>query len=101
MRINSKELHGTPVFTERGISVGKISSFILDADTGKLIEILVSHRGIISGLLSDELIVPWNAIVEMSQERVVILDTSIPAEARTLAKQPITSPDVILKEHGS
>ncbi len=98
MRLNSKEIQGTPVFTERGLSVGKVASFDIDAETGKLAQLRVSHRGFISGLLSDELFVPWTSIMEMTAERIVISDTAIPAEARQVAKHPAASPKPLLKE---
>lgn len=100
MRVNSKDLHGAAVVTERGVSVGKLSSLDLDGDTGKLVGIRVAHRGI-TGLLSDELRVPWNSIVEMSAERVVILDTAVPAEARAIAKGAAANSEALLKEQGS
>ena len=101
MKLNSKSMHGLPVFTEQGISVGKLASFDINAETGKLAGLRVSHRGILSGLLADELIVPWNAIVEMNNERIVIQDTAIPSEARAIAKEPAADPKPLLKEHQS
>ena len=94
-------MHGAPVFTEQGLSVGKLASVDFEADTGKLTAIHVSHHGIISGLLSDELVVPWSSIVEIKKDQVIILDTAIPSEARSIAKQPAANPNPLLKEQAS
>lgn len=98
MTINTKEMHGTPVFTESGTSIGKVASFDLFADTGRLKNLRVKLPGILTGLLSDELLVPWDSIIELGPERVTIKDAAIPAEAKTLAERPATSPEPIMKE---
>jgi len=99
MKLNSKGVQGTPVFTENGMSVGKVASFDFSADTGKLTELKVSHGGFLSGLLSDELLVPWTSIREMSKERIIISDAAIPVEARALAQRGVAHPEALLKEH--
>lgn len=101
MKLNSRDLHGAPVFTEQGISVGKVASFEMHGESGKFAGIFVSHKGLISGLLSDEIYVPWNQIVKITKEQVVIKDLAIPAEARTIAKRPAAEPKPLLKERGS
>lgn len=84
--------------TEREASIGKLASVDFDAATGRLVGIRVTSRGILSGFLADELFVAKSAIIEMTKERVIIKDTAIPAEARSIAKQPTASPEPLLKE---
>jgi sporulation protein YlmC with PRC-barrel domain len=98
MTINTKEMHGVPVLTEQGISVGRVASFDLEADTGRMKALRVKLPGILTGLLSDELHVPWASIVELGKDRVIITDASIPAEARTVAKRMAANPEPLMKE---
>jgi len=97
MTVNTKEMAGTPVETRSGLSVGKVGSFDLEAETGRLSVMRVQVPRMLAGLISDELLVAWDAIIELNNDKVVIADTAVPAQARHLAQaQP--APEVTFKE---
>ncbi|MCC7523123.1 PRC-barrel domain-containing protein [Candidatus Uhrbacteria bacterium] len=81
MIINSKDISGIPVFTKLGIPLGKCSSLDIDADTGRLESIRIK-----SGVLTEEHVVAWNSIIEMSPEKIIVADGIIPAAASVLAR---------------
>lgn len=82
--LNSKRLQGVPVLTRSGHALGKLQSIDLDADTGHLTAIHVV-TGLVKGLLNDELVIIWNQVVEMGEERIIVSDTAIPSGAESLA----------------
>jgi uncharacterized protein YrrD len=84
MILNSKRLAGTQVMTRAGQVLGKLVSLDVDADTGHLVAIRVS-TGLVKDLLSDELVIAWNQIVEMTPEKITVSDTVIPAGASVIA----------------
>lgn len=84
MTVNSKRLAGTPVVTRAGASLGKLVSLDFDADTGHLAALHVS-TGLVKGLLSDELVIGWGQVVEMTPEKIIVSDTAIPAGASVIA----------------
>lgn len=86
MTVNTREMAGAPVETRSGLSMGKVGSFDLEAETGRLVVMRVQVPRLLAGLISDELLVPWDAIIEMSPKKVVIADASVPAQARSLAQ---------------
>ncbi len=91
MALNTKDMVGVPVETRSGERVGKVTSFDLDDATGRLVAMRVKSRGLVSGLIADEMIVAWDAIIELSPSKVVIADgaVKIGATQLTQAKQAI------------
>lgn len=92
MNVNTKEMVGVAVQTKSKQTVGKVASFDLDADTGRAVVMRVKTRGLLPGLLSDELLIEWNAIVELSAERVVIADAAVKQTHEAMARAPSPSP---------
>ena len=94
MTLNTQEMRGVRVETRLAQTVGKVASFDLDDATGRLVALRIKPGGPISGLLDQELSVPWDAIVEMSREKVVIADgtVKVPMGALARAKPAMTSP---------
>lgn len=90
MLLNSKEMTGVPVETRAGYVVGKVASFHLDASTGRLVSMLVHAPGIVSGLFRDELVVAWDAILEMTPDRVLVADAAVKVTARLARKEFVT-----------
>jgi uncharacterized protein YrrD len=84
MNVNSKRLAGTQVVTSAGQLLGKLASLDFDGDTGHLVAIRVS-TGLVKGLLSDELVIAWNQIVEITSEKITVTDTAIPGGASVIA----------------
>lgn len=102
MICNTKEMGGVSVETRSGASVGKVASFDLDSATGRLVSLQVKGRGFVSGLMADSFIVPWDAILEMTPSKVVIADGFVPVGAKNLAqaKQAVSTPTLIMRDHG-
>lgn len=74
MNVNSKQMQGVPVRTASGQSVGKLLSFDIDADTGRLAAIRVKISGVVPAMLGQEALVAWPQIVELSSTEVVVAD---------------------------
>jgi sporulation protein YlmC with PRC-barrel domain len=91
MRLNSKQIIGLPVETKSKQHLGKIGSFDVDADTGQVQTFHVKTRGLVKGLLDEELLVNWSQVIEMNDERMVVADASVPQGVRALAARPVES----------
>ncbi len=92
MTVNTKDMVGVPVETRSGQPVGKVASFDLEQTTGHLVTLQVKPLGLVAGLTHEHVIVPWNAIVEMGPQKVVIADGAVNA-AETLAQaNPMATP---------
>lgn len=98
MKVNSKEMAGVQAETRSGWPVGKVASFDFDADTGHLQAVRVKPGGLVANLLGEELLVSWDAVISMSEEKVVITDASVPERARAIARTEPAAPSAMLKE---
>ena len=86
MNINSRVLIGLAVETNSGKAIGKVASVDVDADTGRIAIFHVKAGGLVAGLLSDELDVSWDAVIELTSEKLVVADATVPQGATLLAK---------------
>lgn len=100
MLLNSKTAMGLPVRTKSGIQLGKLASFDLDAETGRLTALHVRVRGMVPGLLDDEAIVAWPQVVTMDDKEIVVVD-SFATRGVTLAKKDFASPAANFKERSA
>ena len=91
MVLHSKILIGLPVTTSAGQALGKVGSFELDTDTGRLTSLFVRTRGLVPGLMDHELAVAWNQIMEITPRGVVVSDAVAPIGATKLAMRPEAS----------
>jgi len=92
MIVNTKEMAGVPVVTRSGQPVGKVASFDVDAETGRLAVLRAKTRGLLPGLLSDELLIEWNAIIAFGTERVIVADAAVKQTHENLARSVAPSP---------
>jgi len=92
MTVNSKDMQGVPVRTASGQSVGKLLSFDVDADTGRLAAIRVKISGVVPAMLGQEALVPWTQILSMSESEVVIVDGFVPEREGWLKKSLAVPP---------
>ena len=104
--LNSKKMLGVSVITRAGRDIGKVASFDVDATTGRLVTLHVKTRGLVSGLLQNELLVSWDAVLEMTEARVVIADAAIAATAKDATTtsapvKPMTSSPTFMREEPS
>lgn len=98
MNVNSKEMGGVQVETRSGMTVGKVASFDLDGATGRLVSMRVKSRGL-AAVMADELIVSWDAIVEITPEKVVVMDGWRPVGSEALAQAvPAVPAPTMMKE---
>jgi sporulation protein YlmC with PRC-barrel domain len=74
MIFNTKIIIGRRVETRSGEAIGKVASFDIELETGHLHVMHVKHGGLVAGLVSEELLVPASAILEITKECVVIAD---------------------------
>lgn len=86
MDIGLRDLIGLAVRTRSGAAIGKLASFDVDADTGRISLFRVKSGGLVAGLLGDELLVPWASVIELTTEALVVADTTVPVGATALAK---------------
>ncbi len=88
MRINSRQFIHLPVITASGQELGKVGSFDLDTESGRLTTIRVKTRGLVKGLLDQELFVDWSEVVSVDEDKVVVSDASVREGVKALASQP-------------
>ncbi|KAA0207003.1 PRC-barrel domain containing protein [Candidatus Uhrbacteria bacterium] len=98
MILNSKAMSGLPVETRSGQSLGRIASFDVDADTGRIKTFHVKSGNLVSGLLGDELMVDWGQVLELTEMRLVVADSAVPAGERALAKAATAAPPATFME---
>ena len=77
MVINTKELISLPVRTVAGTAIGKVSSIDFDAETGRLIAILVNPKSMVSALSRGDLLIQWDQIVEITAKQVTVKDAML------------------------
>ena len=75
MLFNTKKIIGVPVFTRGGDHLGKVLSFDVDVEKGQISTLHVRPSGLVKGLVSDDLIIGWDAIVEITDTRVIVVDS--------------------------
>ncbi|MFA6429621.1 MAG: PRC-barrel domain-containing protein [Patescibacteria group bacterium] len=99
MTLNSSEMRGVRVETRSGQPLGKVASFDMDAMTGRLVAMRVKAKGLIPGLMEDELSVAWDAIIELLPQKVVVADSTVTVTAQTLTRTPASlSSSTLMKE---
>ncbi|MEK7473591.1 MAG: hypothetical protein AAB668_02610 [Patescibacteria group bacterium] len=86
MILNSKAILGIPVETRAGQTLGKLGSLDVDSETGRVKTFHVKSGNLVAGLLGDELMIAWDQVVEWTNERLVVVDSALPAESRALAR---------------
>lgn len=85
MLLNTKQLVGVSVVTRSQQKIGKVASFDVHAETGRLAVMHVKAANLVARLSEDELLVPWDAIIEMTGACIVIADGAVRAPAAALA----------------
>ncbi|MBM3205057.1 PRC-barrel domain containing protein [Candidatus Uhrbacteria bacterium] len=98
MIVHTKDMLGVAVETRSGQILGKVSDFQLDSLTGHLVMLEVRPIGLVAGLIKESLLIPWNAIVEMTLEKVVVMDGAV-KDTKTVPASvgPVVSP-TLMKE---
>ncbi len=100
MLLNTKHLTGVAVVTRMGERVGKVVSFDVNDLTGRLAVMHVKASGLVARLTDDELLIPWDAILEMTEKKIVIADGIIPVSVLTIASSMTPTPSPTLMKEG-
>lgn len=81
MNVNSKKLEGILVISKMGVRIGRLASVEFDVNTGKLSAILVRPQGMVATLVGADLLIIWNNIISISEEKIIVSDTVTPVLA--------------------
>ena len=74
MKISSSDLINLPVYTQSERHLGKVASFEINADNGK-IESFHVKTGLIEGLWHEQLIIHHSQVVEILTAKVIVKDS--------------------------
>jgi sporulation protein YlmC with PRC-barrel domain len=90
MQTSQRRLLGLPVSTRSGYRLGKLTDFIIDSDSGRISFILVRTRGLIPGLMDNELRIAWQQVISFGEKEIIVTDGSAESRATRLAKWVVT-----------
>lgn len=85
MQSRCQKLAGIPVKTRSGEGLGRLVDVSIDTDTGRIDALLVRSRGLIPGLLDQELRITWSQVVSLSPTEAIVVDAVVPIKGRRLA----------------
>ena len=74
--------------TKSGINLGKVVLIKIDPATGRIASFYVSSSHVLPRLLESELIISWNQVIEWNQDKIIVTDTVVPAEAKKISIAP-------------
>ena len=86
--MHSSDVLHVPVYTQLGTYLGRVSSFDVDVVTHQITSYHV-RTGLIKGLWYQELLIAPRQVISLTEEKMVVEDTAIPAPA--IAAQPVNS----------
>ena len=86
---SSLQVRGLPVITQLDQEVGHLLGFTFDTTRGTIAQIIVRPRGIVRGLVAEELLIAWSDIIEWTEQGVRVKDTSIRID------KPIRIPSIV------
>lgn len=89
MRYRDKELRNVPVETKSGTVLGKLSGYVMDSGSHKVIQYVVKKAHPLSKILPSELLVHSDQVISIERERIVVDDSvevEVEMEAVTSAK---------------
>lgn len=86
MNLNTKDLIGLAVQTRSGSAIGKVASFDVDADSGRIVTFNVKPGNLVTGLLADDLMISWASVLELTPKALIVSDATVPVGAKALAK---------------
>jgi sporulation protein YlmC with PRC-barrel domain len=85
MRLRDREIRGLPVFTRGGQRVGKVAAIEIDADSHAVSRYVVTRSRGLAAILPAELLVDPTQVVELDDEKMVVNESAVPAEAKAKA----------------
>jgi len=79
------------VITKSGIDLGKVSSVEVDVASGRITSFFVASSHMIPRLLESELIISWHQVIDWDQDKIIVDDMVVPAEAKNIALNQASS----------
>ena len=89
MKIPSNDLINLPVYTQGGEHLGKVASFEINTDTGKIDSYHVK-TGLIEGLWHEQLVINASQVIEITEEKMVVEDSVKKEKVTDLNLAPAT-----------
>jgi len=77
MLISHDEIIGLPVETKSGQRLGKVSGFVLDNESQKIIHYLVKKTGLLAGITKKDLLVHYEQVILITKEKMVVDDNVV------------------------
>lgn len=100
MRYRDKELRNVPVETKNGIVLGKLSGYVMDGESHRVVQYVVKKAHSLAKILPSELLVHSDQVISIASDKIIVDDavkTASEREAVVSAKHatgtaaPITS----------
>lgn len=88
MKMQNSDLINLPVYTQSGEHLGKVFSFEVDVDTGKIDNFHVK-TGLIEGLWHQQLIVRYTQVIEITTEKMIVEDLDLKKEVPNFNPLPV------------
>jgi len=92
MNLQWQQLINLPVRTKSGQALGVLVGFELNGETHEIRVYHVKPRGLIKGLLRQELLIAREQVVSLNQEEMVVDDALVEAAARSTSSVVAVAP---------
>ncbi len=88
MIIFGKQLIGLTARTQSGIVLGRVKDFEVSAETGEIVRYVISSSQIIKKILTPDLIINKNQVIEITGQALIVEDAL--AGAGSVAEEPMS-----------
>ncbi|MFH0804786.1 MAG: PRC-barrel domain-containing protein [Patescibacteria group bacterium] len=88
MNLQLRQLSNLPVYTQSGQHLGRVVDFELDSTSQSVLQYHVRSSQLIRELLRQDLLVSREQVVSLTNEKMVVEDSTVPADG----KQPVPRP---------
>lgn len=85
MRYRDKELRNVPVETKSGTMLGKLSGYVMDSESHKVVQFIVKKAHPLAKILPSELLVHSDQVISIEPNRIVVDDAVEAASEREAA----------------
>jgi sporulation protein YlmC with PRC-barrel domain len=85
MRHRDADLRGVPVTTKSGRKLGRLTGFVLDAETHEIAQYVVTRGTLISKLFPEELLIAPGQVVSLDADLMVVDDGAVAEKAAAVA----------------
>ena len=92
MIVSWEKLINLPVQTKNGQDIGRLTGFDIDGGMHEIKTYRVRSKGLIKGLLQNELMISKEQVVSLDDERMIVYDAVLEQGARARGKIPQVAP---------